>query len=351
MRRWWISHARATAINLAGNPLLLAQVDGNESAVEMFHGHPAEALPILERTGRTFERFGMINEFATALVNQIGANLLLLQPLPALKASDEARALLHRITDPQIRATLRNVRAGARAANGRLSEARILLDELIHSAESGADEVQRALARAGQARLDLASGHAATALILGKQAISALPAPEYDRPRANAWLGIVRALHAMDRSDEAAGEVAAFGTWARGSGTPLVVLYSALAEAEQAVAMNRHAAAMLAYQRAMDLAIQHGIADILNKVGDSEARFLLAVGDLQQAIATIGKIAHFADRDFNSALLEAWLYHALGQQGAWNQAMVRVRRLAGERAIPDRLSTPLGSTSPIAGTR
>ncbi|MGN6521264.1 MAG: winged helix-turn-helix domain-containing protein, partial [Dokdonella sp.] len=69
------------AITLGGDPLLLAQLDGNESTVQMAHGRPAEALPTLVRAGDTFHRFGMLNEFVTSLVNQVGAHLQLLQPI------------------------------------------------------------------------------------------------------------------------------------------------------------------------------------------------------------------------------------------------------------------------------
>jgi DNA-binding winged helix-turn-helix (wHTH) protein/tetratricopeptide (TPR) repeat protein len=340
--------ARArVAIDLAGNPLLLAQADANASTVQMVRGRPAEALPIIRRAGATFERFGMINEFATAVVNQIEANLMLLQPLAALKASDEGWSLRERITDPQVRQALQDGRAEALATNGRLAEARVLYDGLIHSDTD--DDVQRALTRAALARLDLAGGQAQTALLLARQALPGLPSPEYDRQRARAWLVAVRALYALVRDDEAATEAVAFRAWAGEREMPIVRLYAALAEAERAASAGTHDAAMDAYADATALATRIGSADALAEVASSEGGYLLARGALQQASEVVGRVAALAERDYPTALLQARLYHALGQHDAWEKAMARLRGLAGERPIPERLTLPPGSRTPLAG--
>jgi Flp pilus assembly protein TadD len=75
-------------------------------------------------------------------------------------------------------------------------------------------------------------------------------------------------------------------------------------------------------------------------VAVSYGNTLIASGDFERASAVIGRVARWADRDFDCALLQARLYHALGQRSTWQSALERARALAGERAIPTALQTP-----------
>lgn len=327
------------AITLAGDPLLLAQLDGNESVLQKMRGRPAEALVSFERAGRTFQRFGMINEFVTSLVNEIDANLLLLRPLEALQASDAGWAEHRRITDPQVRQAFENARADALAANGRLDEARVALDGLIHAADPQPRATQLALARTSEAKIDLAAGNAATALLLARQALPDLSIAEDAPARAHAWLLIVRALHGLERDDEAAAETDALATWAATSESAPVAMNAALARAEHLARGDSPEAAGGAYEQAMRHATDCGVPIALREAAVPYADYLLAKGQPGEAAVVVGKIAGFADRDFPSALIEARLYQALGQHDAWDKALVRATRLAGQRKIPDRLRT------------
>ena len=69
---------------------------------------------------------------------------------------------------------------------------------------------------------------------------------------------------------------------------------------------------------------------------------LLQDGEASQAVAMIGRVASWATRDFDAALLQVRLYHALGQREAWSNALRQARALAGERGIPPTLATPPG---------
>ena len=332
------------ALTLAGDPLLLAQLDGNESTVEMVHGRPAEALPILQRAGATFRRFGMINEFATAQVNAIDAHLMLLQPVEALQASDAAWAERGRITDPQVRGAFEQARAEALAANGRASEARALLDGLLHAAPAP-EPAQAALARTLEAELDLDAGAAGTARVLAQQATAALDAPERAPERARAWLAYVRALLALGRTDEADAAAAAFAAWAQPSDDERVRLRAALARADQAAAVGRGDAAQAACAAAMQAAARRGTADAIAQTTTACAGHLLAAHRLDEAATLIGALGRYAERDYASALAEARLYHALDQAEAERGALERVRRLAGERAVP--LPEPAPAAAPL----
>ncbi|HEX5124465.1 MAG TPA: hypothetical protein VFV97_14575, partial [Rhodanobacteraceae bacterium] len=56
--------------------------------------------------------------------------------------------------------------------------------------------------------------------------------------------------------------------------------------------------------------------------------------ELREAGDVIGRVAPWAAHDYDAALLQVRLYHALGQPGPWSKAVAQARALAGERAIP-----------------
>lgn len=321
-------------LGAAGDPLLIAMVDGNESVVQMDFGRPADALPGLVRAGRQFQRFGMFSEFVVSLVNETQAQLALLQPLEALQATDLAWSERHRISDPVLRLQYTVARAEALQANGRLGEARGLLDEVLHGAEGKPDSAEAALARADLAQLDLDAGHDASAVLLAQQAIPALAATEFSSPRASAALTLTRALRRLDRGGEASTQTNALAAWAKGSMRPEVGVIAAVAQAEQAAAEHRAADASAAYEQSLQLAGAQGRGDMQVLVAESYAGFLIGSGTLDRAAVVAGQVARHAERDYASALLQWRLYRALGRDDAAAVSLARVRRLAGERPVP-----------------
>jgi len=331
------------ALNLAGDPLLLARVDSNESTLEMAQGRQAEALPIQQRAARQFERFGMVDEYLISLANQISAQLALLQPGPALAASEQGWSRLARVQDRDVRNLFRHQRAEALQANGRLGEARILLDEMIGEADAGRDWPQRALSQVSLAGLDLRLSEPEIALLLARQALPQLPSPEFDRSRAAGWRIATQALQTLGRLPEAAEEVRALGAWAATTDDAFVVLDARLAEAGQAAAERRDRDARRLYAAAMEQARRAGAPPaVVGRVVEAQALFLLGAGDLAEASTVIGIGARHADADFDAALLEVRLYHALGRTEAWREALATAQRLAGERPIPPALLQPPG---------
>ena len=49
------------------------------------------------------------------------------------------------------------------------------------------------------------------------------------------------------------------------------------------------------------------------------------------------RVADFADRDYAAALVQLRVYRKLGPPAAWQSALARAQRLAGERRIPAEL--------------
>jgi DNA-binding winged helix-turn-helix (wHTH) protein/tetratricopeptide (TPR) repeat protein len=329
------------ALNLAGDALQLAKVDGNESNLDVAQGNYSEVIAIQQRIGERFERFGMNNELVTSLNNQTDAHLALLQPLDALKTSDRAFALLDRATDASVRYLTRLQRAATFERNGRLGEARVLLDDLIAEADPERYAAERATARNIEAHLELASGQPDAALLLAQQAIPGLPAPPYGEVRASALLTAMRSLHRQGLVEQAAAELKTFTAWANSTTQPEIRLYAQLADAEQAAAENRPEPARASYEQALAQAHRWGVPSALGETVNSFGRFLLAQGDLPKASSVIGLVARYADLDFDAAVLQARLYRALGQQQAEQTALVQARRLAGERPLPAELTAPV----------
>jgi len=340
------------ALNLAGDALQLAKVEGNESTLDMAQGRYSEAIAIQQRIGERFQRFGMNNELVVALNNQTDAHLALLHPLDALKTSDQAFALLDRVSDASIRYFTRLQRADTFEQNGRLGEARVLLDGVIAEANPEHFAAELADARTIEAKLELVSGQPAAALLLAQQAIPDLPAPPYGEVRADASLSAMRGLHRQGRIEQAAAELKTFTTWADSTSQPVIHLYAKLATAEQAVAERKPEAAQASYEEALAQARSWGVPSALRETVSSFGRYLLAQGDLPKASSVIGLIARHAEFDFDSAVLQAQLYRALGQQQAAQSALVQARRLAGERPLPADLigpMPPLGGDNPVIG--
>jgi len=339
-------NARARiALTLAGDALQLAKVDGNESVMDMALGRYGEAVAVQQRIEETFRRFGMNNERVVSLNNQAAAHLALLQPLDALKRSDEAIAVLDRVTDASIRYATALQRADALLHNGRLGEARVLLDELIAQTSGEESAVEQAVAREMEARLDLDSGEPAAALLLARQCIVVRPAPTYDDVRAQAWLTVVRSLDRLGRHDEAAAALKSFAAWSPAD-NPEVQLTLQLAVAERA-AVEHDPLAGHRYDEALTAATRWGVPATLADTVGSYGLYLLAQGDLPQASSVIGMVARYADRDFDAAVLQARLYHALGDTAAAQTATAQALRLAGERPLPRELATPAGAIEPV----
>jgi uncharacterized protein YbjT (DUF2867 family) len=88
-------------------------------------------------------------------------------------------------------------------------------------------------------------------------------------------------------------------------------------------------------ERALAMAETRGQPYDVDSVTASFGPWLIAHGDLHEAGDVIGRVAPWAAHDYDAALLQVRLFHALGQPGPWSKALVEARGLAGERAIPN----------------
>jgi DNA-binding winged helix-turn-helix (wHTH) protein/tetratricopeptide (TPR) repeat protein len=329
------------AVELAGDTLALARVDANEGVLDNARGRHAEALPILQRAAQRFAQFGALNELFLTVAAQMKADLALLDPAAAVAASEPVWTMRAKLNNPGSRTAFELQRARALAATGRLADARSLLDELGRATPTEQQTGLPGDVASESARLYLAAGNAQAAAESARLAVARLPTVDEARERARAWLTLSRALRAAGRDEDARDQVAEFLRWAAThSQMPSVTLFAALASAEQAAAERRREDAYKSYDTALGDAERWAVPADLAAVAISYAGSLIADSELERASAVTGRVARWAERDFDCALLQARLYHALGQPATWQTALGRARALAGERLIPALLTSP-----------
>ena len=90
---------------------------------------------------------------------------------------------------------------------------------------------------------------------------------------------------------------------------------------------------------ALARAEKSGIPEDILAVASPYANALVNAGKLDEASAVAGRVASWSERDMRSALVEARVYDAMHNPDAADQAMRRVRELAGERAFQDPRSS------------
>jgi hypothetical protein len=82
------------------------------------------------------------------------------------------------------------------------------------------------------------------------------------------------------------------------------------------------------------------------QVAQAYADWLIRHGDLAGASIVAGRAAGWASRDYEAAVLQLKLQHALGHPASWRSALERAQALAGERALPaGLLSAPVRRTT------
>jgi tetratricopeptide (TPR) repeat protein len=328
----------------------LAMAEYCEGLMENRRNHPLSSLPIFERVAERFEQFGALNELAHARSNQVLTQYNLLRHTDAIATSDRVLPLLGHLQSPLPRHQLQYARAMSLAAVGRLTEARASYAELAAHVDPVHESRIAAMIRLRQADIELQAGDAEAAHAIARQ-VSGMPArPDTALIRASGWLTVVQSLVKMGRSTETDEQVQQFAAWADAANNRIAVLYSRLAQAEQAQASGRHDAALSLYANAMLSVEREGVPADVAMVAVSYGRALIAAGDLARASTIAGRVTRYAEQDFTSALLLVELYHATGKADAWRTALDHARTLAGERSIPPQFAIPPrshASTGPV----
>src|SRR5690606_32297952 len=277
----------------AGDVLAVARVDANLGVLEVDRGHPAQALPYLDRAAHDFEAMGAINELSTFRNTRVLALLQLLRRDEALAESERAWALLPRLRAPTQRADVVLTRARALLEAGQLREAARLLAMPEAGQSQPAEAGSRELL---QAELALAGGEPARAVAIADAALHDWP-PRRDA-RRKAWLRLRREQAAL----AADLPVSAVADASLGDSLPDLLIGAIARRARGDVA-----GADAGYRKALALAEQRGIPAEIAEVVVDHAGWLLERGQPDAASALVGRAAPWAGQDFALAALQARL--------------------------------------------
>ncbi|MBO9664220.1 winged helix-turn-helix domain-containing protein [Dokdonella sp.] len=322
-------------LDAAGDRIGLANLNNRFGLLEKYRRRPAEAVPYLQSASAIHQSFGAIGGLAADLAQLCMVQAELLQWSDALASSERLWALRSRVDDAGRLYAMAGLRAYALIGAGRHAEAA----ELLRSTEAAKPDVRGALTltfhqagallawRRGDAQRTIAEIDTAwtllppsqmsddedlSTILLRQRASIALGQPS----QGDVDLGSLRAESPSD------------------GGSPPVLL---VARAEWAAQRGQAAEAEAAFRQAMAAAEAHAVPANVVLAADAYARWLLARQRPEDARGVAGRIVQWADRDYDSAVLQVAVLHALAQSDAWARALKRAQALAGERQIPAEL--------------
>lgn len=316
-----------------GDRLGTARVDTDIGILDARRDRYAEAEPRLAAAADRLASFNDLTNELFARVTLAQVRLGLLDPAAALSGDARLAELAEREPSGERRRYVELTRAQVLAANGRMRKASALLASVRAASSDAGDVVLLGAAQALGAQLVLEHDPAAAA----REAQVALNAPwEDEGPRtfAGTWRVLVRSHLALGELSAAKAGLTGFEAWAARKDVAQAAATLWLARAEVAAAQGEPAAAGLAYETALAAAESARVPAELREVAASYSAWLVTRGDATRAMAVVGRVAGWADRDYDTAVLTARLHRALGHQAAWQAMSAQARRLAGERALP-----------------
>lgn len=326
---------------LANDSLQLARVDNAEAGLDSNSHRAAEALPLLERAVRTTERLGATDRMITPVINLIHVHLQLLQPAAALAVYERTRPQLAGATSRESLNRLDYSGLVSLIANGRLADARRLAETLAATADPDEEAGLLAMLDSQIAQLDLAEGRFTAAADQSARALGVLASRRgFSATRVELALTRVRALRGAGRRAEAQLETAALTERFGDRSTRESALRVRLAEAEQFWTEGQHERAGAIYDAATATAEREGTPYHIRLVTESYAGALIEAGDLARASLVAARLGRWGAEDFDVAVLQVRLYHAMGRPEAWRTALANARALAGERVIPLAVQVP-----------
>ncbi|MFC4819098.1 winged helix-turn-helix domain-containing protein [Dokdonella ginsengisoli] len=326
------------ALELAGDSLQLARLQGQQATLLALRNRHAESLAMWNAAADRFERFGDAEKFVDALGNCATEQLYLLQPQGALATVRRAEPWLARLDHPLSEALFGFTFARVLALNGRTREAREKFQSLLGSAASAEIVGMPAAVQVELAQLDFEQGDAASAARRAEAAMRALADPAlastlYARIRNSGWLVLSRSLRATAAAKT---ETAPGRLDAPSNDAGIGAIYRNLVEAETRWPVDP-AAATRAYEASLAAAKGAGAPADVAEVVVSWGMALIRAGQASKATTVVGQVADWAGEDFACAVLQARLYLALRQPEAFARAYAAAQRLAGERPLPGDL--------------
>lgn len=315
-------------LEAVGDSLGMASVDVNLGDFQLMRHRPGDALPGLVAAAGAFARLGAREGLAHALMQQVTAQVELVEPAAAVATSQRFWPPEQYTSNLRMRWALSLARADALAADAQTRAALEQLQRIRAQADPRRDAVVRAGAEALAARLAWVAGDAATAREAAAAAL--LPALREAAPivHARTRLLYARALRVQGEPALAAEEIhrlrasAGDDKWLR--------LQAELGEAEQAWAEGRRESALEQFARTWQAVGQDGSPADLLDVAVAYLGPLIEASQLDTARAVGGRIARWVDADLRAANAMASLYRAIGEEGAARKAELAVARRSKE---------------------
>lgn len=319
----------------SGDRLRVAHIETGFGQLQIARHRLELALPHLNTAIDRYEAFGVVERVVTLRSVLIDVYADLLRWADVLPLSERQWQSRDRVGDPGLSLVVFNRRARVLMGVGRYREATEVVAEAqrrFHDLRPGTVRYLHDM----QAELASRSGDAAKTVAAADAALEAWPRdPSFDR---YAYLVLLRqrALIAQGRAAKAQVE-----NWLPPDGGDNVSAVFLLAKAEWAA---QQAAAVESVQSAFDRALARaedvGLPVLVSLVAQSYVDWLLAHERRNKAAELAGRVAVWANDDYESALVRVKVFHALGSRDAWRQSLEKVRELAGERVVPARLTAP-----------
>ncbi|HUD40785.1 MAG TPA: winged helix-turn-helix domain-containing protein [Dokdonella sp.] len=313
----------------SGDEVGLAGLDANTGLAERARGRHQDAADAFDRALEVYDRFGMRDRAATALIGAVGERLALLQIARALALSDRADTLSREVQSPILKTYLLLVRGESLLADGRLRALASLLERLGPAADpaSPAAIPDLLLLRVGL-RLETSPALSAAEIESIRQRIEQPPEPAYGTSIAGAMLRLTDAalrigdLDLARRLLERLQRVDATDRL-RPLALPLVQ--------GQVFALAGDPRAAASFRAALAEADRMAYPDAIVTVASAWAAQLGPADDRETLTTVAGRLQPYVEVDFRAARAAAALYAALGETRLADQARARASRLAHER--------------------
>ena len=331
--------AARTALEGAGDGSALGGLENNIGLMFTYQFRYTDALPRLQRAADLCAKADDVTGELAARRNLVNLQLGMLQSAEALTSEPRLHELRDRLGDPVEASHLDLLRAGVLMANGRLSDAEVVLNAL--AGRPAPSDPQLAAVR------DIVASELAFDRANWKEAAGhmqrALSSKWYASDSGLATLVRWRLIEALRELGDMPGLVKAAEASAEqgraNPDAPDIALYAALARGEAAAAQGDAAKAKAEFEQALAHADRNRSPYGSVQAYAAYTRFLVQHGDSTEARAIAERLDDWAKQDFTASLVQLNVYHAIGST-AWSAALVRTRRLAGERVIPAVLATP-----------
>ena len=330
-----LGQARAQ-LEIAGDRQGLGEMNNYLGHLELARLRVGDALPYFRTAADIAESFGAINPLRYNLSAVLQTQMRLLQWPDALVTGERLWALRDRLENAGLRAASEGYYAIALVGSGRHAQAENVLAPYAVDAQPAFAAEYLRFALLARAELAAQRARHRETLAATVRALEIWP-PEADTDaEARARVELLR-----QRASIALGEPveAHIGALEPKAGPGIAVL-DLVARAEWAAADRRDTEADALFREALATAEAQGVPDMLVLATTAAVPWLLAHGRMQEAAARSGRIGVWAERDFDSAMLQAAVFHAAHETEAWSRALRQAQRLAGERSIPPNLLTP-----------